>query len=106
LNFEPNAAKRAVLERRIRSTVTMAECEAAMERIQAAVSGDLLKLPAGLSRRIAFGFGSVDPAGKLSVIDSIDGKQWCRADRVARMRCASYHGSQRHLSLSVMCSQR
>jgi hypothetical protein len=48
-----NAAKRAVLERRIRSTVTMVECEAAMERIRAAVSGEVLKLPASLCDQLA-----------------------------------------------------
>jgi transcriptional regulator with XRE-family HTH domain len=48
-----NAAKRAVLERRIRSTVTMAECEAVMERIRAVVGADLLRVPASLCHELA-----------------------------------------------------
>ena len=48
-----NQMRRSKLERLTRNTVTMVECEAAMERIRAAVSGDILKLPAGLSHELA-----------------------------------------------------
>ena len=48
-----NAARRAVLERRIRSTVTLDECTQAMERIRAAFGNELLKLPASVSHELA-----------------------------------------------------
>jgi hypothetical protein len=36
-----------------KSTVTVGECEAVMSRIRAAVSGEILKLPAGSSHELA-----------------------------------------------------
>jgi hypothetical protein len=48
-----NEMRRSKLERLTRNTVTMVECEAAMERIRAAVSGEVLKLPASLCDQLA-----------------------------------------------------
>jgi hypothetical protein len=48
-----NEMHRTKLERLRESTVTVGECEAAMARIRAAVSGEILKLPAGLSQELA-----------------------------------------------------
>jgi hypothetical protein len=48
-----NEMHRTKLERLRESTVTMVECEAAMERIRAAVSGEVLKLPASLCDQLA-----------------------------------------------------
>ena len=45
--------RRSKLERLGQSVITIGECEAAMARIRAAVSGEILKLPAGLSRELA-----------------------------------------------------
>jgi len=48
-----NQVRRSSLERLRESTVTVAECEAVMSRIRAAVSDEILKLPAGLSHELA-----------------------------------------------------
>jgi hypothetical protein len=48
-----NEMRRSKLERLTRNTVTIVECEAAMERIRAAVSGEVLKLPASLCDQLA-----------------------------------------------------
>jgi len=48
-----NEMRRSKLERLSRNTVTMVECKAAMERIRAAVSGEVLKLPASLCDQLA-----------------------------------------------------
>ena len=48
-----NEMHRTKLERLRESTVTVGECEAAMARIRAAVSGEILKLPAGLSHELS-----------------------------------------------------
>jgi hypothetical protein len=48
-----NEMHRTKLERLRESTVTVAECGAVMSRIRAAVSGEILKLPAGLSHELA-----------------------------------------------------
>ena len=48
-----NEMRRSKLERLTRNTVTMVECEAAMERIRASVSGEVLKLPASLCDQLA-----------------------------------------------------
>jgi hypothetical protein len=44
--------RRSKLERLSRNTVTMVECTQAMARIRAAVSSDLLKLPASLCHEL------------------------------------------------------
>jgi hypothetical protein len=48
-----NAVRRSKLEVLTRNTVTMVECEAAMERIRVAVSGEILKLPTRLCCELA-----------------------------------------------------
>jgi hypothetical protein len=48
-----NQVRRTSLERLNRNTVTMVECTQAMERIRAAVSGDLLGVPANLCQKLA-----------------------------------------------------
>jgi hypothetical protein len=48
-----NEMHRTKLERLRESTVTVGECEAVMSRIRAAVSGEILNLPAGLSHELA-----------------------------------------------------
>jgi hypothetical protein len=48
-----NQGRRTSLELLRRSVITVAECEAAMERIRAAVSGEVLKLPASLCDQLA-----------------------------------------------------
>jgi hypothetical protein len=48
-----NEMHRTKLERLRESTVTVGECEAVMSRIRAAVSGEILKLPASLAELLA-----------------------------------------------------
>jgi hypothetical protein len=48
-----NEMRRSKLEVLTRNTVTMVECEAAMERIRTAVSDDLLVVPVNLCQKLA-----------------------------------------------------
>jgi hypothetical protein len=92
-----NQVRRTSLERLNRNTVTMVECTQAMERIRAAVSGDLLGVPVNLCQKLThrdpgfiqqvletalrFKFGTVEPAGKLSLFKFMIGPDRSRSRR-------------------------
>jgi GAF domain-containing protein len=48
-----NQVRRTSLEVLRQNTITVAECEAAMERISTVMGGEILKLPASLSDQLA-----------------------------------------------------